>query len=747
MKKFLSLLAAAWLTAGVAFAGEGMWLLNKIKQVNEADMKRLGFKLTAEDLYDINNSSMKDAIARLGGGFCTGEMVSAEGLMLTNHHCGYDAIQGFSSPQNDYLTLGFWAMKRDEEKNVQGLFVSYLQYIEDVTEKVNKELTEGMSEAKRNEKIEEVGARLEKEAEKAGQYLSADFKVMFEGNEFYLFVYKDYRDVRLVGAPPSAIGKFGGDTDNWMWPRHTGDFTLFRVYTAPNGEPAEYSPDNVPLKPKWHLPISLNGVQKGDFAMIMGFPGSTDRFLSSQGVKLALDVEQPSRVKIRAKKLEIMKEHMDASDTVRIMYAAKYAQVSNYWKYFIGQQRGLKRLRVYDKKKQQEDELMAWVNASTGRQVRFGEITKLLDEGYAERSTYEKSYTYMQEAAFGSEAIRFGFRLLGLKAQLEKDPKDAAKIAAMVAGVQAAADGFWSEYDPATDRDVTAALYRMMAEDLDPAMQPDVLKTVKTKFKGDFNAWAKAMWNTSILTDRKRLAAFLSKPTLKAMDKDLGMQASSSVRDFYRGTLMGGISNAETTIARGYRLMVAAMREKNPDHMWYPNANSTLRMTYGIVNDYKAADAVHYDLVTTANGVLEKMDNTSDEFTVPDRQYELLKARNYGRYADANGELVVCFISENDITGGNSGSPVINGNGELIGVAFDGNWEAMSGDIAYEPELQRTISVDIRYVLWVIDVYANAGHLVKEMTLVQGKREEPKAELPTAPMPKADPAKPAPAKR
>ncbi len=718
MKKSFLLLWAALLSTSMAFAGEGMWLLNKLKQINENQMREMGFKLTAEDIYSLNKSGLKDAVARLGGGFCSGEIVSAEGLMLTNHHCGYDAVQGLSSVEHDYLTDGFWAMTRDQEQPA-GFYVSFLERIDDVTDKVMAELKDGMTEEERQAKIQEIGAKLEEEAVGEKQHHSADFKVMYEGNEFYLFHYIDYPDVRLVGTPPSAIGKFGGDTDNWMWPRHTGDFSMFRVYMGANGEPAEYSKDNVPYAPKWHFPVSIDGVQKGDFAMIMGYPGSTDRFLSSQGVKLALDDEQPSRVKIRGKKLELYKQDMDASDAVRIKYAAKYAQVSNYWKYFIGQQRGLKRLHVYDKKSAQEQELMAWVNADPARKAKYGNLITLLNEGYSERSKYEKASTYMQEGAFGSEMVLMGFRTFGLYNQLKTDPKDAAKVKAMADGVKGRADEFWKDYNPATDEKVTAAMFEMIHKDVERGLQPDIMNTIEKKYKGDFNAWAKAMFATSILTDRKRLDAFLAKPSIKVMDKDMGIQTMLSCLNNYRGALGPALEASQVKIDQGYRLMVAAMREKDPNKMWYPNANSTMRLTYGKVNDYKPGDAMQYDLVTTADGILEKEDNTNEEFVVPKRQHDLLVARDYGRYADKKtGELVTCFISENDITGGNSGSPVINGNGELIGIAFDGNWEAMSGDIAYEPDLQRTISVDIRYVLWTIDKFAGAGHLVKEMTVV-----------------------------
>ncbi|HRH38130.1 MAG TPA: S46 family peptidase, partial [Flavobacteriales bacterium] len=599
LKRTLSI--AALLFAAVVNAQEGMWLLDAIKKVNESDMQSMGCKLTAEQIYDVNNSSMKDGVVRLGGGFCSGEMVSSDGLFLTNHHCGYDAIQSIYEAEHVYLTDGFWAMTREQGAPAE-FYVSFLQLIENVTDRVLGKVNDDMPEAERRAAIRKYGQELEKEFE-TDKNISADFKSMYDGNEYYIYIYKDYHDVRLVGAPPSSLGKFGGDTDNWMWPRHTCDFSMFRVYTAPNGDPAEFSKENVPFKPKWWFPISLSGVEQDDFSMVMGCPGRTNRFLCSDGVNMELTISQPSVVKIRTELLSLMKQDMDASAAVRIKYASKYASIANYWKYFIGQQRGLKRLHVYDKKVAIEGDLSKWIASDPERQKKYGQYRDLLRQGYAERSKYQKGATYMNEAAFGSEAMDMSFNLVGLKAALEAKPVDQAAVDKAVADVREAMPGFYKDYNAATDQKITAAMFRLIHTDVEADLQPTVMAEIEKKFKGDYDAWAAELFKTSLVTDSTKLSAFLRKPSLKVLQKDMALHTMESCVDMARNGISAKIQAAQPNIDKGYRLMLAAMREREPNRKWYPNANSTIRLSYGKVGDYKPGDAMHYDYVTTADGI------------------------------------------------------------------------------------------------------------------------------------------------
>jgi hypothetical protein len=696
-------------------ADEGMWLLHKLQQMNEADMRSKGLRLTAKDIYDINQASLKDAIVRLNGGMCTGEVISSKGLVLTNHHCAYDAIQGFSSTENDYLTQGFFAKALDQEMHIEGFKISFLVRIDDYTARMLEGVTREMTEAQRQEKLAENQAALMKELNADGKK-ELEMKEFFYGNEFYLFEYKTYRDIRLVGAPPESVGKYGGDTDNWMWPRHTGDFAMLRIYANGDNEPADFSKENKPFVPRRHLKVATDGVQEGDFTMVMGYPGSTDRFLSSHGVRQALAAYNPSVVDVRDLKLKVMKSHMDADPAVRIQYAAKYAQTANYWKYYIGQSKGLKRLRIEEQKKELEDAFAAWVAASPERQEKYGEALGLIQSFYEATDATVKGDVYAREAGLvGADIVLFAVRFSrGAAGLFSEDPE---KVKSAQASLTRLAENFFKDYDQATDRDLFVALMSKYRQDIPSHLHPSFFALVQDKHKGDFGRFADQMYAKSFLVDREKCLAFIQKPSKKALDADLAVLAGNSALERY---LSSQASDAQEKFDRGYRLFVQGLREMQPNKAFAPDANSTMRLTYGLVDDYDAADAVHYDYFTTAQGILEKMDNSNPEFVVDARMEKMLLQKDFGRWADAQGELRVCFVHGTDITGGNSGSPVLNANGDLIGLAFDGNWEAMSGDIAFEPELQRTISVDIRYVMWVVDRYAGATNIIQEIDFVPG---------------------------
>jgi hypothetical protein len=710
MKK-LFLIVFAFFTLWVK-ADEGMWIPMFIER-NFQDMQKLGLKLTAEEIYSINNSSLKDAVVVFGSG-CTGEIISPQGLLITNHHCGYGQIQSHSSIEHDYLTDGFWAMSLEEELPNPGLAVKFLVRIEDVTEVMNGALTGDMTEDQRNARIMEVSKELTGKATK-DTYYDASVRSFFGGNEFYLFVYATYKDVRLVGTPPNSIGKFGGDTDNWMWPRHTGDFSLFRVYMAPDGSPAEYSSDNVPYQPKHYLPVSTQGYAKGDFALVMGYPGSTERYLTSWGVKQALETYNPSVVKIRQEKLDIIGADMDACDKVRIQYATKYARISNYWKYYIGQTRGLKRLKVYEKKVELESRFRGWVSMDKNRSA-YTTVLNDIQAAYHNMSNYTLSNVYYREAGLrGAEITGFAYRFKPLLDELKAEKPDQAKIDKIITGLKETSANYFKDYNEPTDMAILAAMMDLFFTDVPSDKQPAYLGEMHKKFKGCWDTYAEEVFSKSVFACPDKVKALLEDPTAKAIEKDMAFLAYMAFYDRYTA-LQKEQADAQERLARGNRMLIAGLREMYPDRNLYPDANFTMRLTYGSIQDYYPADGVFYDYFTTLDGIMEKEDPANDDFIVPEKLKELYAAKDFGPYAQ-DGVLHTCFLTNHDITGGNSGSPVMNGKGELIGLAFDGNWEAMSGDIAYEPNLQRTICVDIRYVLFVIDKYAGAQNLIKEMTL------------------------------
>jgi tetratricopeptide (TPR) repeat protein len=741
MKKIFVSIITLLLAIQIVFAAnppskpdEGMWIPIWIEKFNYPDMVRLGLKLKANEVYSYTNPSIKDAIVGLGadqykpsnGFFCSGVVVSPQGLVFTNHHCGYDAVQQVSTLENDYLTNGFWATKLEEEIPIDEMTMSFVVRIEDVTSRVLKNVNDSMSLSAREKAISKAIKEIENEASEKGKY-DVVVKPVFEGNEYYLHVYETYKDIRLVGAPPSAIGKFGGDTDNWMWPRHTGDFSIFRIYTAPDGSPADYSKNNIPLNPKKYLPVSIKGVEKNDFAMIFGFPGSTNRYITSHGVDQAINQNNPLIVNIRDKKLSIMKSYMNQDPKIKLQYSSKYAQTSNYWKYFIGQTKGLKRWDVYDRKKELENQFMNWVQQDATRQQKYGTCLQEIENSYNLLANYNKTMTYLQEALLqGPEFIYFGFDLLQLYSVLKNletaSKDDKAKIEAnaklIAKNLNEKAEKHFKDYNPTVDKDIFIAMFEMYLKDVPKDQQISAISTLEKKYKGDLKKWADDIYNKSILVDQTRFNNFLQNPNLKTLENDLGFQITRSTLSSLR-SMWQEISKAEDMQSEGYRKYIAGLLEMMPDKAFYPDANSTMRMTYGTVQDYYPADAVHYNYVTTLNGVIEKEDPTNDEFIVPERLKELYNNKDFGQYADKNGNIITCFITNNDITGGNSGSGVIDAQGNLIGLAFDGNWESMSGDILFETSVQRCISVDIRYVLFIIDKYAGATNLINELTIVK----------------------------
>ena len=715
MKKLLIVIIALMLGFNPASkADEGMWiplLINK----NIAEMQEMGLKLTAEDIYDINNSSIKDAITIFGRG-CTGEIISPEGLLLTNHHCGYGSIQKVSTPEANYLDDGFWATNKGEEIPVEGLTVKFLDHMEDVTKQVLEGVTPEMTEEERGELINKNSKAIEDKATE-DTHFSARVVSFFGGNEYYLFVYETFTDIRLVGTPPESIGKFGADTDNWMWPRHTGDFSMFRVYTAPDGTPATYSEENIPLESKHFLPINIAGVEQDDFAMILGYPGGTDRYLSSFGVEQAIDKTNLTIVKIREDKLAIMREGMDADEAVRLQYATKFAHTANYWKYFIGQTKGLKRLKVKEKKQQEEAEFQNWLNQNPKAKMKYGDALVLIGDAYDVLGQYAMAQTFFREAIYrGSEILGYAYKFSGLSKKLNNKETSEEDISATVNKLKGSIDNHFKNYNEPIDRNLFAAMMKMYHENVPLDQQPVYLLKMDKKFKGDYTKYANYIFDKSIFGNKAKVIAFLDNPNKKKLDKDPAMVAVKAFFNSYRETT-GKLKEANAKLAKGHRLYIAGLREMNPDKNYSPDANFTMRLSYGTVQDYYPADAIHYEYFTTMDGIMQKEDPDNWEFIVPAKLKELYEAKDFGQYGE-DGVMKVCFLTDHDITGGNSGSPVINGNGELIGLAFDGNWEAMSGDIAFEPELQRTINVDIRYVMFVIDKFAGATNLIDEMTLV-----------------------------
>ncbi len=711
MKKISLTLLTLVLFLAPAKADEGMWLLPFIEKLNIGDMKAKGFKLEAEDIYSLNNECLMDAVMIFGGG-CTGELISDKGLILTNHHCGYSYIQQHSSVDHDYLLDGFWAMSFEEELPNPGLSVKFVKKITDVSDKILPHLTASMSEKQRNEEIATLIKNLEKQnkPKETGRFVTVSS--LFGGNQYLMFEMEQFDDIRMVGAPPSSIGKFGGDTDNWMWPRHTGDFSLFRVYTDKNGKPAAYSKDNIPMKPAKHLPISIKGVKKGDFSMVLGFPGSTSRYMTAAEVEETLNQRNPIRIKVRGIRLDILMNDMMADQKTKIQYASKYARSSNYWKNAIGMNKGIENLDVVGQKTEIEERFTEWVEADEERKAEYGEALDLIKKAVNGRMPYNHVNYYIQEALTnGMELAAFAYNFNALAKELNKKEQGAKNnVDKVLKGLDATTTAFYKDYNAATDRKVAKAMIKVFIEDVVAVQRPTIFSVIENT---GVDKSVDYMYDNSIFADQAKLEKFLENPSSEGIVNDPAFAFIKSINET-RVKVSEAAKNYNEMYEKGHRLFIKGYTEMDKDvKKFASDANKTIRMTYGNIMPY-----LKYNYTTLLSEVLAKEDpNNAYEFTVHPKLKELYKNKDFGQYGKK--DVVVAFISNNDITGGNSGSPVINGKGELIGTAFDGNWEAMSGDIAFEPELQRCIAVDIRYTLFIIDKFAGCTRLIDEMTIVK----------------------------
>ena len=702
MKRITIIIAAFALFAGSIRADEGMWLLPLIQKMNGKTMQELGCELTPKQIYDINNTSLKDAIVQFGGG-CTGEIISSEGLLVTNHHCGYGNIQKLSTVEHDYLKDGYWAMNRSEELPCNGLTVTFLESMKDVTAAINK--------ADRKGTRKEVVESLLEAAKKANPHCKVELTTFYNDNVYYLIVYKVYRDVRFVGAPPSSIGKFGADTDNWMWPRHTGDFSMFRVYADKDNNPADYSPENVPLKAKNHLKISLAGVKEGDYTMIMGYPGRTTRFQTSPELKFQIE-QNDIRIAARTIRQEKMLEDMLADPKVKIQYASKYSGSSNGWKKWQGMKLAFDKLDIIGRAEQEEKDFTAWVNEKKSRKEKYGTALQTLAEEVEAGRDANNAFTKAFETVYKIEITNFGLSLNNWFKKELKENKDTA--AALQRAFERLAP-LYADYSAKTDRKVAKALFRHYREIAEPS---HYLKGIGEDFaEMDIDAFVDKLFENSVFTSEETLKAAIEEKGIGVFEDPackVGMAIYDECLDSQRLLIK---SNLRLADAR--KIYTAGLLEWKKGEPSYPDANFTMRLTYGTVKGYSPKDAVRYRYYTTLDGVMEKEDPDNWEFVVPDKLKELWKNKDFGQYAMADGNMPVAFLSNNDITGGNSGSPIMNSRGELIGLAFDGNWESMSSDVMFEPDLQRCINVDIRYVLFIVDKFGGAGWLIDEMDLVR----------------------------
>ena len=697
-------------------ADEGMWALPSLNKTIFNKIKEEGFQLTDSDIYNLSQTSLKDAVVIFGNG-CTGEIVSKKGLVFTNHHCGFDAIQNLSSLKDNYLKDGFWAKSPSEELVATGLTVTFLRSMEIVTNEILFNVSDTLTIDQRRTLIEKNISTLEKKSANGNKY-KIEIKPFFDGNEYYKMEYEKFKDIRLVGTPPSSIGKFGFDTDNWMWPRHTGDFSIFRVYADSTGKPAEYSKNNIPLVTKKFLPISLKGIEKGDFAMTIGFPGSTERYIPSFGIRQEVDVENRLRILVRGIKQAVWMADMVADSTINLQYSSKYARSSNYWKNSIGMNLGVKKLNVIAKKEALEDTMLTWILADTQRKLKYGNVLTELKKGYADYDTLLKKRLLTSECLInGIEIYKLAYNVNKIVEKLESN--QFSDISDLVVILKEKSKKAYKDYSPKTDKKVMAELLKTYMDQMKTlGSLPTNFKVLAKKGEFDYEKYANKIFSRSIFASEEKLMLFLNNPKsdFKKLATDPAYMQARSIYSFYNAATEKATPIGEK-ISYNNKLFVKALMEMNPQKTFYPDANFTMRLSYGTAGDYEPQDGVIYKHFTTLEGVIDKEIPNSYEFSVPSKLKELYASKDFGNYTASDNKIHVCFTTDNDITGGNSGSPVLNKNGELVGLAFDGNWEAMSGDVAYEPRLQKTISVDIRYVLFVIDKYGGATNIIDELKI------------------------------
>ncbi len=688
-------------------AHEGMWMLGRLNKQTTQSMKELGLKLPADKLYHPNKATLKDAVVSFGG-FCSGVVVSTDGLVFTNHHCGFGAIQQHSTVQKDYLKDGFVARSKEEELPNPELYVRFLIRTEDVTQRVLGSISPNMSEADRRSVIDSVMLAIQEEVHTKDSSVVGVVDAYYGGNEFWLSVYRDFNDVRLVFSPPSFIGKFGWDTDNWMWPRHTGDFSVFRIYADKNNQPADYSPDNVPYKPQYVAPISTQGYQEGSFCMTLGYPGSTERYLSSFGVQEMVEGMNQAMIDVRGVKQAIWKREMNKRQDIRIKYASKYDESTNYWKNSIGTNKAIKDLKVLEKKREMESNLKKWIQQASSADSLSIQLLSTLELNYKNRKQTNRAMAYLGESFMnGPELVQLALEILNFDFEAEE------KV--VVSKIKDIMEKY-ANLDLDIDKEVFTAMLREYPQHVDSVYLPEMYNTIAKEYGGDYKVYVDSLYARSEITSPRGLQRFFERDTTYNLmdDPAISLGIDLIVKYF---EMNQSINEASQNIEKGERLYNAAIRRMYADRNFYPDANSTMRLSFGTVKGYSPMDGVDYSYYTTAKGILEKArtHHPDPDFALGANLISLLKEQNYGKYADEKGEMKVCFISDNDITGGSSGSAMFNAKGELLGLAFDGNWEAMSGDILFEPKLQRCVGVDIRYILFVIDKYANASNLIQEL--------------------------------